>query len=78
MELTDKEALALLAELSVNVRQSGDVDAEQFAEYNGLNSKNTARAHLDQCEREGKVRSYLVYDPDRKRQVRIWRKVAVS
>ena len=73
MNLTDKQAADLLAELAPNVRQAGDIDRLQAAEAWGLTDKG-AENRLKELVRDGVLKSLCVYDPDRKRQMRVYRK----
>ena len=78
--MTDASALlAELVALAPPVRQAGDIDARMYAESlaNGM-TERYAGMLLDKMVKQGILTRHDVYDPDRKRQVRIWRKVVVS
>lgn len=53
-------------------RQPCDIDALQYASATGL-TKTAAVERLRRAERAGKLTSLLVYDPMRRRQIRVWR-----
>lgn len=74
--MTDVDAAAaeILDMLRVELRQPGDVDIYQVADGWGL-TRPGARHRLRKLEAEGKLVSRLVLDPERGRQVRVWRKV---
>ena len=75
MNLTHDEAADLLAELAPNMRQPGDIDRDQAAQAWNM-SDNTAAKRLNDKVAEGTLTThYPVYDPIKKRMVRVWRRV---
>lgn len=74
MNLTDKQASDLLAELAPDVRQPGDIDRWMAAEAWGITEK-AAESRLIQLVKDGVLISLYAYDHDRRRRMRLYRKV---
>lgn len=72
----ESELLAELVALAPPVRQTGDIDAEQYA--NALNNGMTIRYAmmlLDNQVKKGKLTRHTVYDPDKRHKAVVYRKV---
>ena len=67
---------ALAAEIRAKRRQPGDVDTDQLMDDTGL-SRQAVRAWMRRrvAASGGRLTSLMVYDPDLRREVRVWRTV---
>lgn len=74
--MTDHDAiLAEIDELAgVPERQVGDVSVDELVELWGITSAS-ARLRIERLVEQGQFVTLVVYDPKKRRQCRVWRKV---
>jgi len=73
--MIDKAAILaeILALTQPPRRQAGDIDAQEYAQAASV-SEQAARRRLEKLVAQGVLESLLAFDPERQRQVRVWRK----
>ena len=76
LQITDDEMLDALSDMlqARPIRQPGWVDAVQLAARNGFD-RSTVRVKMADLVRQGKAETAIVWDEQRRANVRVWRMV---